>query len=83
MTELFDRTDEALQVLQRQVEHYGDHRLLADDEGADPATRIAEITARLSATRAALAPARQRVREYRSAAAHLSVAIDPDPQAQP
>lgn len=78
LTEVLDRTDQALSVLERQVEHYGDRRILRDDEGADPAARLDEITSRLAATRSALAPARDRVREYHSAVSHIAVEVDPE-----
>lgn len=78
LTELLDRADQVMSVLERQVGHYGDRRILRDDHGADPTARLAEITACLSATRTALGPARDRVREYHSAVSHIGVEVDPE-----
>ena len=78
LTELLDRADQVMSVLERQVERYGDRRILRDDEDADPAARLDEITARLAAARTALAPARDRVREYHSAVSHIAVEVDPE-----
>lgn len=81
LTELLDRGDRAMSVLERQVERYGDRRILRDDEGADPEARLDEISARLAAARTTLALARQRVREYHTAVSHLAVEanLDVDP----
>lgn len=82
LTELLDRVDEIAGVLGRQVAHYGDQRILRDDEGDDPARRLTDMTARLTELRGPLGQARERVREYHSAAAHIGVEVDPDAEVQ-
>lgn len=82
LTELLDRVDAVAEVLERQIPRYGDRRILRDDEGGDPAERLAEAVSRLAETRQALGPARARVREYHSAASHIAVAVDPDAEGE-
>lgn len=68
----------ASQVLQEQVTHYGDERLLSDDLGADPYERIGEMRRHLAALTMALTNAAVQAQAYHSAASHISVEVDPD-----
>ncbi|SFO43715.1 hypothetical protein SAMN05216207_105813 [Pseudonocardia ammonioxydans] len=78
LSELLDRTYQVALVLEEQVTHYGDTRILSDDEGASPAGRLLETVTRLVQTREALAHAQQHLSEYHAAISHISVMVDPN-----
>lgn len=82
LTELLDRVDQVAGVLGHQIAHYGDRRILRDDEDADPTERLLETTQRLSEARGALRLARERIREYHSATSHIGVDVDPDAEVE-
>lgn len=82
LTELLDRVDQVASVLEQQIPHYDDRRILRDDEGADPHQRLVEMASHLSEVRGPLSLARERIRVYHSAASHIGVAVDPDAEAE-
>lgn len=75
--ELTALTAHAAQVLGRQVEHYGDDRLIRDDEGADPYERLREARRHLVEMAAALDKANTAAQRYHSAIGHIGVQVDP------
>ncbi len=78
MTQLIDTLDTLARVLDHQVGHYGDRRILSDDTGADPAQRVLEVQDRLHALWMALRTARSAASAYASTVGHLGVEVDPD-----
>lgn len=82
LSELTMRTQEAGQVLGRQVAGYGSQRILRDDEdGHDPATRLQEAGEHLREMVTALDRANQAARAYHSAIGHIGVQVDPEAEA--
>lgn len=78
LSSLTARVQDAGGVLARQVGAYGDRRILRDDEGGDPAARLAEAGAHLDELRAALGVANEAARRYHSAIGHIAVEVDPE-----
>lgn len=78
LTELIYRLGGLCRVLDGQIEHYGDRRILYDDEGADPAKRVAEMRFRLAGVGIHLENALMAAQLYHSEASHLAVAVDPE-----
>jgi len=64
--------------LERRIVHYGDHRLLRDDQGADPYERLGEMRRHLAALALALTEAAVQAQAYHAAATHVDVEVDLD-----
>lgn len=62
--------------LERRIVHYGDHRLLGDDQGADPYERLGEMRRHLAALALALTEAAVQAQAYHGAATHIEVEVD-------
>lgn len=64
-------------TLQQQIAHYGDRRILRDDEGMDPAERLARMRVELAALTGLLDQAYTVADRYHQESSHLAVAVDP------
>jgi hypothetical protein len=64
-------------VLGSQLAHYGDRRILRDDEGGDPALRLQEAAQHLVMLCIALDQANEAARRYQCSAGHIAVEIEP------
>lgn len=63
-------------ILQQQVAHYGDGRVVYDDtRTVDPAQRLAQAADKLAALRTALFAAHAHTERYWSAIAHIGVEV--------
>ncbi len=78
LDEITIRLAHACQVLSQQIGAYGDNRILRDDEGMDPAQRIAQMQGLLRDCGDRLSDANVMARAYHSEASHLAVAVDPE-----
>lgn len=78
LDQLTYRLGGAVRTLHHQVQAYGDRRILRDDEGSDPAARLAEADEYLDALSVALEEASKWARSYHSSIGHIAVEVDPD-----
>jgi hypothetical protein len=78
LTELTGTLALVCRILDGQITHYGDERVLSDDAGGDPYERVGEMRRHLSALDMALTEASVQSQAYRDASGHLGVEVDPD-----
>lgn len=78
LTELTGSLALVCRILDGQITHYGDERVLSDDTGGDPYERIGEMRRHLAALDMALTEASVQAQAYRDASRHLGVDVDPD-----
>lgn len=78
LTELLGSLALTCRLLNEQITHYGDDRVLSDDTGGDPYQRIGEMRRYLAALDMALTEASVQAQAYRDASRHLDVEVDPD-----
>lgn len=78
LSELTARVQDAARILARQVAAYGDRRILRDDDGADPADRLAEAARLLDHLHTTAGVANSAARLYHSSIGHIGVAVNPE-----
>lgn len=78
LSDLTMRLQTVVRVLSGQVAHYGDDRILRDDEGDDWAGRLVEVTRYLDLLARELDQAKKTARRYHSAIGHIAVEVDPE-----
>lgn len=77
LSDMLNQLDHLCRTLDHQIAHYGDARVLRDDEGADPYERLSEMRAKLSGVQRQLGGAEAAAREFHSAASHIAVEVSP------